>query len=209
MPDFLEALTLAASLSLDAWVAAFAYGHRAIQIPKSAIAVISTVCGLSLAASLFLGSLFRVFLSQEVGTILSGLVLIGLGIVKLLEDGLKSWLRRRGAYGQLGFSLFNLHFLLHVYIDPETADADASHRLNTGEAVSLALALSLDGLAVGFGAALGEVNALLAVLAVLAVTALALAVGEAVGRRLARQAKGSLSWLSGMLLVALGIGKLV
>lgn len=69
--------------------------------------------------------------------------------------------------------MFNFRFVLRLYADPEMADQDCSKTISPGEALSLAAALSLDGLAVGFGAALGEVNAWAVILCSLATNMLA------------------------------------
>ena len=50
----------------------------------------------------------------------------------------------------------NFRFVLSVYADPENADTDDSRSISPKEALSLATALSLDGAAAGFGAALGQ-----------------------------------------------------
>ncbi len=56
------------------------------------------------------------------------------------------------------FRALHFQFFLSVYADPCKADADASKSLSVPESVCLALAMSLDGVAAGFGAALGNLN---------------------------------------------------
>ncbi|MFR2843702.1 MAG: manganese efflux pump [Acutalibacteraceae bacterium] len=59
--------------------------------------------------------------------------------------------------------------------------------LSPAEAASLAVALSLDGLAVGFGAALMQVNVLIVMLFSLAVGMLAVRLGGKIGNRAAQK----------------------
>jgi len=59
---------------------------------------------------------------------------------------------------KIKFSFFNINFILTLYADPEKADVDFSKTLSPKESVALAISLSFDGLAVGFGAVMGNVN---------------------------------------------------
>ncbi|MDA6840406.1 manganese efflux pump, partial [Escherichia coli] len=79
----------------------------------------------------------------------------------------------------------HLNFILTVYADPEQADQDRSRLLSPAEAFSLAVALSLDGLAVGFGAALGSVGVWQSLLFSLFIGAGAVRLGAFLGNRLA------------------------
>lgn len=151
----LEALLLVVALSLDAFVASFAYGAQRIRIPYSSAAIISVICTAMLAVSLLAGSLLRPFLPQSLTKGLCFAILFLLGLVKLCDSTIKTLIRKhKRMHRQVSFSLFSLKFILDVYADPEKADRDGSRELSPAEAASLAVALSLDGLAVGFGAAL-------------------------------------------------------
>ncbi len=81
-----------------------------------------------------------------------------LGVVKLFDSAIKMRIRKHKIDRQVKFSFLSLHFILNVYADPQKADADQSRVLSPLEAVSVSVALSLDGLAVGFGAGLANVN---------------------------------------------------
>ena len=173
----LEALLLVVALSMDAFVASFAYGAQRIKIPFSSAAIISVICTAMLAVSLLAGALLRPFLPQ-------------------------------GLTRGLCFALLFLKFILDIYADPEKADRDGSRVLSPAEAASLAVALSLDGLAVGFGAALMQVNVLIVMLFSLAVGMLAVRLGGKIGNRAAQKLSFDLSWFSGALLIVLAILKL-
>ena len=85
------------------------------------------------------------------------------------------------------------------------ADADGSHSLEWKETFILSLAMSLDSLAAGAAAALSEGR--------IALTALLLGpagseAGFMPGRFAAEKGQRDLGWLSGLLLIAVGIGKL-
>ncbi len=79
LPSLLEAFLLVAAVSLDAFVASFAYGTNQIKIPLSSLAVISVICSGMLAASLFFGSLLSPYLPQGITTGISFCVLFSVG----------------------------------------------------------------------------------------------------------------------------------
>lgn len=206
----LEAVVLASSLSLDAFIASFAYGSNKIKIPFSSAVVIDLVCGGILGASLLLGALLRPFLSPGICNLICFLILFLTGMVKLLDNLTKALIRRHGGLSRdIQFSLFNLRFVLNVYADPEKADADCSKSISFAEAFSLSIALSLDGMAVGFGAALGDVNGMAVFLASLLTNAAAVLLGARAGNRIAASLPFNVAWLSGAILIIMAVLKLV
>lgn len=205
----LESILLVVALSTDAFVASFAYGTNKIKIPFHSVVVISTICSLLLAISLFIGTIVRSFITPHITEMICFLVLFFLGIVKLCDSTIKAMIQKRKHLSkELSFSFFHLSFILHVYANPEEADSDASKILSPAEAASLAVALSLDGLAVGFGAALADINSLQIILFSLIFNIAAVMGGCYVGNKIAEKLPLDLSWLSGVLLMALAVLKL-
>jgi putative Mn2+ efflux pump MntP len=98
--------------------------------------------------------------------------------------------------------------LFNIYANPEEADTNNNKVLSAGEAALLAAALSLDGLATGFGAGLAAESALLIILFSLFTDAFLLTAGRFAGSKVARKIKINLSWLSGLLLIGLAFLKL-
>ena len=200
----LEALLLVVALSMDAFVASFAYGAQRIKIPFSSAAIISVICTAMLAVSLLAGALLRPFLPQGLTRGLCFALLFLLGVAKLCDSAIKTLIRRhKRMHRQVSFSVFSLKFILDIYADPEKADRDGSRVLSPAEAASLAVALSLDGLA-----ALMQVNVLIVMLFSLAVGMLAVRLGGKIGNRAAQKLSFDLSWFSGALLIVLAILKL-
>ena len=205
----LEALLLVVALSLDAFIASFAYGAQRIKIPFSSVIIISIICTAMLGVSLLLGALLRPHLPQMATKVLCFAILFLLGVTKLCDSAIKTLIRRhKKIHKKLSFSLFRLKFILDVYADPEKADRDGSRVLSPAEAASLAVALSLDGLAVGFGAALMKVNFLLVMLLSLVIGMLAVRLGGRIGNKAAQKLPFDLSWISGALLIMLAVLKL-
>lgn len=213
MSDFLsaalQALLLVTALSTDIFVACFAYGTRNIRIPFSSLSVLAGVCTGLLALSLLAGTLLRPVLPSALTAGIRFSILALLGLLRLCDSAIKAFIRRhRTLRREWRFSLSGLRFILHIYADPEQADTDQSRSLSPAEAAPLAVAMSLDGLAVGFGAGMGEAPVALIVLFSLVGSALAVKAGCALGNRIAARFHTELSWVSGALLLLLAFMKL-
>lgn len=209
VPFLLEALLLVTALSLDAFASSFAYGAAKIKIPVSSLVVINLICSGTLALALLFGGLLQGVLPSGLGSGLCFLLLLGLGTLKIFDSAIKALIRKHGRFQKkIRFSLLHLGFILKIYANPETADRDHSRILTAGEAAALALALSLDGMAVGFGAGLAQSTSLLVVLLSLMSDTLALTLGCWLGHRCQSLLRRDLSWVSGALLILLAILKL-
>jgi putative sporulation protein YtaF len=211
LTDLTQALLLVFAVSADAFISSFAYGAKKIKIPFASVMVISGVSAAFLAISLFAGEFFRAFLSESTASFLCFFILFFLGLAKLLDNAVKAFIKKHNKHinGQLRFKLLNFNFILNIYANPEDADSDRSNVLSPGEAVSLSIALSLDGLAAGIGTALGGANKPLIIALALVVGVLAIALGSFIGNKAAASSKAGFSWLGGAVLIVLAVYKLV
>ena len=205
---------LALSCSADAFAASFAYGGKRIRIPPLSGQIINLTCSAFLGAALLLGATVRKFLSARLTAFICFAVLFTLGIMKLLDSITKSVIRKRGRRGgsitkEIRFSMLNFSFVLSLCADPEKADVDENKIISPAEAAALAVSLSIDGLAVGFGAGIGNINVLAAVAVSLLTDMAAITFGCRLGGRLARALPFNLSWISGVILIGLAVLKLV
>jgi len=208
--SIIEAAILAASLSLDSLVAAFAYGSNRIKVPFSSAQIISFISSGVVGISIFFGSFIKTLIPPWLTTVLCFSILFIIGLIKLADGLMKSFIRRhKDLKKHMEFSMFSLHFILTLYADPEESDVDKSKSISAREAVSLALALSLDGLAVGFGAAMGNTNGLAVVLWSLVTNTLFLMLGCYLGRKIAKKIRFNLSWVSGAVLIAMAFLKIL
>ena len=200
----LESLLLVCSLCIDTFVASIAYGTDKIKIPFSSAMIINIVCSLFLAFSLFLGAIFKDFLSPSVATSISFCLLFLLGVYRLFESFFKKYIQKYSNIEvPLTFKVFDFKFVLEIYADEIKADYDKSKVLTWKEAFYLAVALSLDSLAVGFGSSLGNVDYVEVVVLSLIVGLCALLLGSYLGTKFAQKANINLSWLSGAILILL------
>lgn len=206
----LEVLLLVSALSLDAFVASIAYGTNKIIIPFSSLFVINSVCSTFLAISLLLGSILKKFIPDRATLIISFVILFLLGIYYLFESLIKTYLRKHtNSNKKVTVKLSDIQFVLDIYLDETKADINKSKILSYKEAFYLAVALSLDSLAVGFAGSLADINYLLVILCSFICGILAILLGTFIGRKLVEKININLSWLSGILLIALAFKRLL
>ncbi|MCL2404694.1 MAG: sporulation membrane protein YtaF [Defluviitaleaceae bacterium] len=204
------AAALAFSVSLDAFAASFAYGCNKIKIPILSAMIINLICTASIGLSFLFGSALSQHLPGWVAVGLSFSILLIIGITKLLDSITKSIIRKHSDINkEIKLSLFNFKLILRLYADPEVADVDASLCISSKEAVVLAVSLSLDGFAVGFGAALFGFNIWAIILFSLLANGLALWLGSLLGNKAAKNLRFNISWLAGVILVGLAFMQLL
>ena len=171
---------------------------------------VSLVCSGVLCLSMLAGSLVRPFLSPIAARLICFLLLVCMGTLRILDQAIKSFLCRHDGFSRnFMFRALHFQFFLSVYADPCKADADASKSLSVPESVCLALAMSLDGAAAGFGAALGNLNPVAVLFFSLLFGFTAIQGGFLLGNRLAQKTHFSVDWLSGALLILLAFLRLI
>ena len=201
--SLIQDLMLVSAVSVDALIAAFSYGAGRIRIPAYSAFIISFICSLILTASIILSSLLGGMIPDRLCRAAGAGLLTVMGTVSLFQNMLKNALRKRQGEGGLKFSFFNIDFVICVYLDETKADCDSSKTLSSKEAVTLALALSS-----GFGAGLGGANIIRIALISLAVGLASIVAGSFFGQKAACK-KPRLSWLSGAILIILGLFKYI
>lgn len=205
----LEAIILALVVSTDAFVASFAYGNKRIKIPFISAQILTIICSFVLGISLFIGEFVRLYIPDWLTILLCFSILFILGIVKLLDSITKSLIKKYNIVNKkIKFHFLNFKFILNLYANPLDADIDSSRTISPKEAFILAMALSLDGLAIGFGAALGNANVLITIIASYIIGIIAVIIGCVLGNKITNRYSYNLSWLSGIILIILAISKL-
>lgn len=205
----LESIMIVTALSMDAFVASFAYGANKVKIPFSSVTAINVICSFILAVSLFFGSVISNFIPESITHIICFLILFILGLTKTGES-IVHWIsqKRENLRKNIKISFLGLDFDINMSVKKEKNEIGASKILKLKEASSLSVALSLDGLAVGFGAALANANSIQIVAFSLISDMLAVMLGCFLGNKIAEKISFNLSWLSGVMLMILAFLKL-
>jgi len=206
----LQAAAVALSVSIDAFLVSFAYGCKKIKLPIASLHIINLICASTIFLSFLIGSQIMQHIPSWAVQILSFSILFIIGIIKLFDSITKSIIRKHTELNkEIKFSVFNFKFILRLYADPEAADMDVSKSISPKEASWLALSLSLDGVAVGFSAAMIGVNGLVLVLFTFFMGFAALLLGSRLGNSAADKLKFNISWVAGTMLIGLAIMQLM
>jgi putative sporulation protein YtaF len=200
----LDTLILVISVSIDSFLASVSYGTSKIKIPLLSALIIDIVSCSMLGVSLLIGELFKGYIPLTLAKSISFLLLFSIGIYRLFESILKNYIKKNSKKSSpLTFKIFDLKFVLQVYADETKADFDKSKVLSSKEAFYLAIALSLDSLAVGFSSSLISVNYLESILFSLIIGFLSIITGSFIGLKFVENSKIDLSWISGILIILL------
>lgn len=204
--SLMQAVFLVAALSTDAFAAGFAYGNTKIKIPCISTLIISFTSTLLFTLSLICSVLIQDFFPKNIVSVFCFIILFSLGFIKLFNHVIKKYIKK---HNLLSFSFHNIHFILHIYANPEQADADKSRFLSPCEALFLGISLSLDGLAAGFGIEFHFPYGLFIPLFSFFFNFFAIRLGEFLGKGMAKRSSIDLSWLGGIILMVLSVTKLL
>ncbi len=220
--ELLSVLAFAFALSLDGFGAGIAYGIRKIRIPVLSLLVISLASSAAIGVSMLGGHLVAGYLSAkaagQIGAFL--LILVGLWIV------FQTWPANRKKAGPAGdisseelddnqepilnVRIKALGLVVQVLREPTVADLDKSGYISPVEALVLGLALAMDALGAGFGAAMTGFRPVFTPLIVGAVKFLLVSSGLYIGRRYAANWLGDkAAVLPGWVLICLGLARVI
>ena len=179
IPVLIESILMVSALSVDTFVASFAYGTGKIRIPFSSVFLISFVCSAVLSCSMLLGSLVGPCFPHLFTKTAAFCVLTGLG----------------------------LYYIMHPQNTPD-ADKDHSKSLSLKESAVFAFAMSIDNTAVGVSAGLLSCNFIYAAIICLILTTAVVKGGSVLGWKAAGLSKKDHSWVGGLLLILLALMQL-
>lgn len=206
----MENILLVLAVSLDSFVASIAYGAKKIKIPFSSIMIINMISSLFLGLSIFVGHMLKRIIPGHFTSIIGFLILFLMGVYYLFESIVKAYLKSKTSSNEeLELKLFDIRFIIHVYIDETKADMDSSQKLDPKEALYLGTALSLDSLTIGFGSSFGNINYGLVIILSMIIGILGVKCGLRIGEKIVENSKINLSWLAGIILISLAILKLI
>ncbi len=208
----LSVLALAVALSLDSLGVGVAYGLRRIRVPGSLYLIVAACSGALMGLSMLAGGSLSGCLTPVLARRAGGLILVAVGLWQVLQgwQGYRQSLAGPGDAGLPGprqlakLDLRALGLVVQILVEPATADLDRSGVIETPEALALGLALGLDSLGAGFGAAMAGYD--LAAVPIVALTCAAFVrLGlAAAGRAAVDRALRKAFFVPGVLLIVLG-----
>jgi putative sporulation protein YtaF len=221
---------LALAVSLDGFGVGVTYGLRKIRIPLLSIAIISICSGIIIYTSMQLGVWISQFVDPLFAKGIGGAILIGIGVwalyqvlhekpdeaapdeaADLIRDGESLPAANvTSAREVMYIELKRLGLVIQILRTPSVADMDRSGNISPYEALLLGIALSLDALGAGIGAALIGFTPWLTSMVIALASGMFLASGLHIGYKYS-----DLSWMRrlsvfpGFVLIIMGIMKLL
>lgn len=195
----------ALALSMDGLGMGLAYGLRKIQISFFPLLIICTSSGLAILFSMICGGMLGAFLEESVASVLGACILILVGLWIILQNYFLNLVGPR----LCRIEAQRLELVLNILKEPVRADLNRSGEIDVREAVFLGIALAMDALGAGFGAALAGYSLLWTPILVAVVEFLMINLGLLVGGMLSlSDIKKPLTVIPGLIIVILGLAKL-
>ena len=182
----LKILSLSIILSIDALFFGFSFGLNKIRLPLKSAAALTLTGLVIILGAIKLGDIMYAFLPHA--KLIGGLILIGIGIFLAADcknkGSLKSMLNR-----------------------PETTDINRNGKIETGEAMAIGIALSIDSSAVVIGTAyLG----IILPLTIMIMQLIFLLAGVEAGKKIKPDIDSKyISVISGLIIIILGFTQLI
>lgn len=206
----MQIFLLIIALSIDVFLACVACGTEKIKIDNKTALCISGICSGVLFLSLTTGSLLDGVIKENYTGLLCFLGLFLVGVFKLSEYGIKVYIKKhKFLCKRVKITFSQLNFILSIYNNPVMADKDHSSVMSVAEGIFFALAMSMDGLFGGLGAAFLGINVWLTTLLNFIIGFAAVRIGSAAGRNAVRKREMDLSWVGGILFVILAFTKIL
>jgi putative sporulation protein YtaF len=186
-------LTLA--VSLDGLTVAMTYGCRGVRLPLRCIWMIACCSGIVMGTAMWVTHSGFFWINEYFAKQIGIMIWIGLGIYTLIQKYIPlTWMQHVA--------------IVRILYTPLTADRDRSGNISLLEAFWLGIALSLDATGVGFGAACVGLPILYTAISATLACGILMRFGLWLGKRIENQSWASrISWLPGVMLIALGISK--
>jgi putative sporulation protein YtaF len=201
---------LGMAVSFDGFGVGFAYGLRRLHIPVMSLLIICFSSALSVFASMKAGALVGKMLSPQVGSVLGGVMLMGVGFLIIRQSLSESFFPEKLGRAEDVGEEKGLSYLSCMLREPARADFDRSGTITGKEAVVLGVALAMDAFGAGFGAAMMGFPALVTSIAVGLIKLILLSAGLFLGRRYAQNVSGEKAAVfAGLVLMVLGIAHLL
>ncbi|ABW17817.1 manganese efflux pump [Alkaliphilus oremlandii] len=153
-----EIILITLAICIDSFVLGITYGIKKIRISKMAVFIINLVNIVVLGVSIYFASVMRQYISQHTSSLISCLILVGLGIFFMLEGFIKYKIETTNDCRLAKFYIPKLGIIIDIALDYTKADLDFSGNLDLKGALYLGFVLSIDALGIGFGLSLGGIN---------------------------------------------------
>lgn len=215
-------IMLAVALSLDSLTVGLLYGSRRIRLPWTALLIVSLATALLLGLAMTGGSAVAGALPPQLARRIGAMLLAGVGAWITYQ----TWRSHRGGdeggltrprhtpgeekrRAVLRLRFGSVGVVVEILREPGAADLDRSGHINPVEAIFLGIALALDSVAAGLGAAMAGYSPFGLPAAAAAGSFLMLLAGSRWAHYLPVRLEGRWAMVSGLVLCAVGLYRMI
>jgi putative sporulation protein YtaF len=199
----LSAVLFAFSSNIDNLTVGIAYGIKKTKIQLSGNILIAIITSIGTFLSMTVGRLITSIISVRVANSLGSIILVAIGLW-FIFDFIRN--ERKNYNKSINTESSELLGYKKIMESPEIADVDHSGYIDVKEAVSLALALTINNLGTGVAASITGINIPLAVAATFIFSIVTLEVGGIIGNSAFSKIFGKYTnFVSGVIIVILGV----
>ena len=191
-----EIFILLVIFSLDTLFVSISYSIKNIKISLKSTLLISLICLFFLLISLFITNNFKHILNQDIGKIISSIILLILGLYNLFQNKIKKNLKSKNK-------------IIEIYLDETKADLDNSKNISYKEALLLSTILSLDSLLGGVSIGFMKYNLFYIIILSFILNVLFILCGILIGKNLRNVYNFNTSYISGAILLLIAILKII
>lgn len=183
--------------SFDSLLVSISYSIKKISISFKSILLISSISSISLLISLIIGSEIKNILNPLMGNIMCFIFLLLLGLYNIFQDKIKIILSK------------NNKQIIKIYLDETNADLDNSKSLNFKESIFLSIVLSLDSLIGGISIGFMNYSIIHIVILSLVLNIIFIFIGNNIGKKIGNLINFNSNYITGIILIILGIFKIL
>ncbi|MDS1030751.1 sporulation membrane protein YtaF [Bacillota bacterium LX-D] len=216
----IHAMIFALAVSLDGFGVGISYGIRRIKVPWYSLLIICLTSTLAITISMLFGNMLAQIISTELAEKIGSFIMVAVGIWILIESIENIYREKNSLAGkqeklkQAEKSIMRIKIpmfgvVIQILREPIQADFDNSGVIGLGEACVLGLALAMDALGAGFGAAVAGYQFFLVPLFVGLFKLILVPTGLYLGKKWGKNSfgeKGAL--LPGLILIILGLSRI-
>ncbi|MEN8076463.1 sporulation membrane protein YtaF [Clostridioides difficile] len=200
----IPSILLAFSASLDSLIIGIAYGIKNIKIKLFINIIIASIVTLGTFLSMVLGAILINFLPIYICNYIGATLLIIVGLWMTFD-----YFKEQRNLNKKNNDLIESLNYEEILYNNKTADADGSGNIELKEAISLALALSINNFALGIGASMSGISIPLTTIFTFIFSVLILIVGLKIGNSFLSKIFGKYSGLlSALIIIVMGIVQL-
>nr|WP_081580441.1 sporulation membrane protein YtaF [Gottschalkia acidurici] len=200
--QLLSVFLFSLSANIDGLTVGLAYGIKDIEISYKSNILIAIITSIGTFVSMTIGLFARKFIPIEILSIIGCIILILIGL-SIIISSLKNKEERTKDIKNEDITY------TEILKKPQKADKDNSGYIDTREAFTLGLALSLNNFGLGVGASATGINIYLTTIFTFILSILCIIIGVKIGRKyLSKSLRKYADLISGIVIIFLGLYEL-